>query len=84
MALCLRPLVRTTRLPRELLTACAISLNTRRFSVLNRPAPNYPGHVPLTRLERAGLTVGSAVLSYLNPYRAGIAQHSILDLFIMY
>ncbi|RVX72773.1 Ubiquinone biosynthesis protein coq4, mitochondrial [Exophiala mesophila] len=41
----------------------------RPFSVLNRPPPNYPGHVPLTRLERLGLAVGSAVTSLIDPYR---------------
>ncbi|PQE13441.1 putative Ubiquinone biosynthesis mitochondrial protein [Rutstroemia sp. NJR-2017a WRK4] len=60
------------RLPRELLTACSISIATRSFSVLNRPPPNYPGHVPLTPLERGGLAVGSAVMSLINPYRADL------------
>ena len=41
----------------------------RSFSVLNRPPPNYPGHVPLTSLERVGLAVGSAVTSLIDPYR---------------
>ncbi len=58
-------------LPRELLVACTLSVHSRRFSVLNRPPPNYPGHVPLTRIEKAGLALGSAVMSLLNPYRGG-------------
>jgi ubiquinone biosynthesis protein COQ4 len=41
----------------------------RNFSVLNRPPPNYPGHVPLTAVERVGLAVGSAFASLINPYR---------------
>ncbi|KAK6387251.1 Ubiquinone biosynthesis protein [Exophiala oligosperma] len=41
----------------------------RAFSVLNRPPSNYPGHVPLTGVERLGLAVGSAITSLLNPYR---------------
>ncbi|KAJ9625341.1 Ubiquinone biosynthesis protein [Knufia peltigerae] len=41
----------------------------RAFSVLNRPPSNYPGHVPLTGVERVGLAVGSAITSLLNPYR---------------
>jgi ubiquinone biosynthesis protein COQ4 len=41
----------------------------RSFSILNRPPPNYPGHVPLTSVERVGLAVGSAVTSLLDPYR---------------
>jgi ubiquinone biosynthesis protein COQ4 len=45
------------------------STHKRNFSVLNRPGPNYPGHVPLTSIERVGLAVGSAVASLINPYR---------------
>ncbi|KAK8122290.1 coenzyme Q biosynthesis protein Coq4 [Apiospora sp. TS-2023a] len=44
----------------------------RSFSVLNRPPPNYPGHVPLTRIERAALALGSGVLSLANPYRGDL------------
>lgn len=44
----------------------------RSFSVLNRPPPNYPGHVPLTRLERGALAIGSAIGSLVNPYRADL------------
>ncbi|RKF65197.1 Ubiquinone biosynthesis protein coq4, mitochondrial [Erysiphe neolycopersici] len=43
----------------------------RLFGVLNRPPPNYPGHVPLTYLEKTGLAVGSAVISLFNPRRGG-------------
>ncbi|EXJ91134.1 hypothetical protein A1O1_04243 [Capronia coronata CBS 617.96] len=51
-------------------TTSPSSLPARRsFSILNRPPPNYPGHVPLTRVERLGLAVGSAITSLLNPYR---------------
>ncbi|OTA98439.1 hypothetical protein M426DRAFT_325977 [Hypoxylon sp. CI-4A] len=42
---------------------------SRHFSVLNRPPPNYPGHVPLTKIERAALAVGSGVMSFIDPYR---------------
>jgi len=50
--------------------ACASSnASPRPFSSLNRPPPNYAGHVPLTRLERAGLAIGSATMSLVNPYR---------------
>lgn len=45
------------------------SLRARCFSVLNRPTPNYPGHVPLTWLERGALALGSAFGSLRNPYR---------------
>lgn len=43
----------------------------RPFSVLNRPPPNYPGHVPLTTIERGALALGSAIGSLINPRRAG-------------
>ncbi|TVY28850.1 Ubiquinone biosynthesis protein coq4, mitochondrial [Lachnellula hyalina] len=72
MALFLRQSPLRTRLPAELLTACTICLNSRSFGVLNRPPPNYEGHVPLTRVERAGLAVGSAVMSWLNPRRGDL------------
>ncbi|ORY60521.1 coenzyme Q biosynthesis protein Coq4 [Pseudomassariella vexata] len=42
------------------------------FSVLNRPPPNYPGHVPLTRLERAALALGSGILSLRDPHRGDL------------
>ncbi|KAL3954955.1 hypothetical protein ACCO45_010518, partial [Purpureocillium lilacinum] len=45
------------------------SSSTRRFSALNRPEPNYPGHVPLTRVERLGMAVGASVMSFFDPYR---------------
>jgi ubiquinone biosynthesis protein COQ4 len=53
----------------------ALPLATNRtFSVLNRPPPNYEGHVPLTRIERAGLAAGSALWSFFDPTRAGNAS----------
>ncbi|EEA19582.1 Ubiquinone biosynthesis protein [Talaromyces marneffei ATCC 18224] len=42
---------------------------SRNFSALNRPLPNYPGHVPLNRIERGVLAIGSAFGSLINPYR---------------
>ncbi len=39
--------------------------------MLNRPAPKYRGHVPLSMAERVGLAIGSAASSILNPRRAG-------------
>lgn len=72
MSLSPRLYTQVSRLPRELLTACSITLATRSFSVQHRPAPNYPGHVPLTSIERGGLAVGSAVMAFFNPYRAGM------------
>ncbi|KAM3526309.1 hypothetical protein MY4038_006865 [Beauveria bassiana] len=49
--------------------ACGGVSSPRAFSVLNRPPPNYEGHVPLTQIERAGLALGSGVMSLINPYR---------------
>ncbi|KAI0162055.1 ubiquinone biosynthesis protein Coq4 [Xylariaceae sp. FL1272] len=42
---------------------------TNDRDLLNRPPPNYPGHVPLTRLERLGLAVGSSLWSFFDPTR---------------
>ncbi|KAK7718709.1 Ubiquinone biosynthesis protein [Diaporthe eres] len=50
----------------------ATSSSKRPFSVLNRPPPNYPGHVPLTHVERAGLAIGSGIMSLVNPYRGDL------------
>lgn len=64
-----------TRLLRSAVCAsCASSTasstsSRRNFSVFDRPAPNYPGHVPLTKIERAGLAVGASVMSFFDPYR---------------
>jgi ubiquinone biosynthesis protein COQ4 len=56
---------------RSLTTKPTVSCTLRPFSVLNRPPPNYPGHVPLTTIERGALAVGSALGSLINPRRAG-------------
>lgn len=56
----------------EQLIVAAVANTPRNFSVLKRPHPKYASHVPLTGLERAGLAVGSAVVSFFNPYRAGM------------
>lgn len=52
--------------------AICTSSTLRPFSVLSRPPPNYPGHVPLTLIERGALAMGSAVGSLINPRRAGM------------
>ncbi|KAF2440794.1 coenzyme Q biosynthesis protein-like protein Coq4 [Karstenula rhodostoma CBS 690.94] len=44
----------------------------RCFSVLNRPLPNYEGHIPLTRTERLGLALGSGLMSFLDPRRGDL------------
>ncbi|CAJ2504517.1 Uu.00g119110.m01.CDS01 [Anthostomella pinea] len=54
-------------------TRCISPATSRRpFSVLNRPPPNYPGHIPLTRIERAALAVGSGVISFFDPRRGDL------------
>lgn len=52
-------------------SSSSLSDTRRPFSVLKRPPPNYPVHVPLTGLERVGLAIGSGIGSFLNPYRGG-------------
>ncbi|KAK6334272.1 Ubiquinone biosynthesis protein [Orbilia blumenaviensis] len=46
--------------------------NNRTFSVLHRPPPNYPGHVPLKLPERLFLAAGSAIMSFLDPRRGDL------------
>ncbi|KAM7183436.1 Coq4 domain containing protein [Rhypophila sp. PSN 637] len=50
----------------------SITTTKREFSILNRPPPNYPGHVPLTRLEKAGLAIGSGLMSLRDPRRGDL------------
>ncbi len=50
----------------------AVPTTRRGFSVLHRPPPNYPGHIPLTTLERAGLAIGSGLISLFNPRRGDL------------
>ncbi|RAR07447.1 ubiquinone biosynthesis protein coq4, mitochondrial [Stemphylium lycopersici] len=47
-------------------------VHPRSFSVLNRPRPNYEGHIPLTRIERLGLALGSGLGSFLDPRKADL------------
>ncbi|KAF2021585.1 ubiquinone biosynthesis protein COQ4, mitochondrial [Aaosphaeria arxii CBS 175.79] len=49
-----------------------LPVSYRSFSVLQRPPPNYEGHIPLTKLERLGLATGSGLLSFLDPRRADL------------
>jgi ubiquinone biosynthesis protein COQ4 len=64
----LQKLVATTAVPRR-------SIEARCFSVLNRPTPNYEGHIPLTVAERLGLALGSGLGSFLDPRRGGNYTH---------
>ncbi|KAB2107974.1 Ubiquinone biosynthesis protein [Alternaria gaisen] len=45
---------------------------SRCFSILNRPPPKYEGHIPLTRVERLGLAIGSGLGSFLDPRRGDL------------
>ncbi|KAK4194310.1 coenzyme Q biosynthesis protein Coq4-domain-containing protein [Triangularia verruculosa] len=42
------------------------------FSSLTRPPPNYPGHVPLSFVEKAALAIGSGLISLKNPRRGDL------------
>jgi ubiquinone biosynthesis protein COQ4 len=59
-----------TRTPRSIPLLPAATIRT--FSVLSRPPPNYPGHIPLTVPERVALGVGSALICFFNPRRADL------------
>ena len=50
--------------------------STRVFSVLNRPPPNYEGHVPLNVFEKGALAAGSAIMSLINPRRGGTSDEA--------
>lgn len=52
--------------------ACTSTPSSRPFSVLNRPPPNYEGHVPLTKIEKGALALGAGIWSLLSPYRADL------------
>ncbi|KAK2764766.1 coenzyme Q biosynthesis protein Coq4 [Colletotrichum kahawae] len=53
-------------------TTTTTTPSSRPFSVLNRPPPNYDGHVPLNRIEKASLAIGAGIWSLLSPYRADL------------
>lgn len=59
---------------------------SRRFSVLNRPPPNYKGHIPLNGFERCALAAGSAITSLVNPRRGGrsILLFEVCSMYIDY
>ncbi|PGH26717.1 ubiquinone biosynthesis protein COQ4, mitochondrial [Polytolypa hystricis UAMH7299] len=64
--------LRTCRLSSSPLLSRISSLSRNHFSMLNRPPPNYPGHISLTKVERGALAIGSAVGSLLNPRRGDL------------
>lgn len=51
-------------------SALLVPKDSKTFSVLNRPKPNYPGHVPLNKIERLITAVGSGFISLYDPRRA--------------
>ncbi|KAF2820059.1 ubiquinone biosynthesis protein COQ4, mitochondrial [Ophiobolus disseminans] len=69
--------VRASQL-QKLTTTCSTclrphrQLNARCFSILNRPPPNYEGHLPLTVTERLGLALGSGLGSFIDPRRGDL------------
>ncbi|KAI9733380.1 MAG: Ubiquinone biosynthesis protein [Cirrosporium novae-zelandiae] len=63
----LPPVLNCSRRGLPLLYTCV-----RQFSVLNRPPPNYEGHVPLTPIERVGLAIGSSLAALINPRRGDL------------
>ncbi|KAK4461397.1 ubiquinone biosynthesis protein COQ4, mitochondrial [Cladorrhinum samala] len=57
------------------LAVAALAQSPRRpfsFSSLTRPPPNYPGHVPLSRIEKAALAIGSGLMSLRDPRRGDL------------
>ncbi|KAK6524282.1 Ubiquinone biosynthesis protein [Orbilia ellipsospora] len=70
-SICARCLTRsrTSQISR---TSIASNHQRRPFSVLHRPPPNYPNHVPLKLPERLFLAAGSALISFLDPRRGDL------------
>lgn len=72
---CFRPST-TTTIPLSTttnpLSTTPLPNQRKHFSVLNRPRPNYDGHIPLTIIERIGLAFGSALGSFLDPRRGDL------------
>ncbi|KAK4192595.1 putative ubiquinone biosynthesis protein coq-4 [Podospora australis] len=56
------------------LTVSAVTAQRRDFSLssLKRPPPNYPGHVPLSTIEKAALAIGSGIMSLRDPRRGDL------------
>jgi hypothetical protein len=49
-------------------------------SLLHR-SPTYPGHIPLNAFENAFLTVGSALMAFMDPRRGGRHFNNGLECF---
>ncbi|RNJ60945.1 Ubiquinone biosynthesis protein [Verticillium nonalfalfae] len=71
-SVCRAPSARHARHVVRAATCASCSSAPRPFSVLNRPPPNYPGHVPLTTIERASLAIGSGLMSLVDPRRGDL------------
>jgi ubiquinone biosynthesis protein COQ4 len=79
LMIALRSLNYTSHGIQSLPCLCILNQTSRQFSVLNRPPPNYPGHIPLTKVERIALAVGSAIGSLIDPRRGGESLRFLLQ-----
>ncbi|EEY15918.1 COQ4 [Verticillium alfalfae VaMs.102] len=76
-SVCRAPSARHARHVVRAATCASCSSAPRPFSVLNRPPPNYPGHVPLTTIERASLAIGSGLMSLVDPRRGVFPNNTV-------
>ena len=60
----------SSNLSRNHRTLIPASRTFRTSSLLHR-SPAYPGHIPLNTFENAFLTVGSALMAFMDPRRGG-------------
>ncbi|KAL1837426.1 hypothetical protein VTJ49DRAFT_3797 [Mycothermus thermophilus] len=65
-------LIARNPLPQHAAAALTTAQNRRPFSFssLTRPPPNYPGHVPLSAIERAALAIGSDLIAIFSEVTA--------------
>ncbi|KAK3363596.1 ubiquinone biosynthesis protein coq4, mitochondrial [Lasiosphaeria hispida] len=63
---------RSVHAPRPSLAVLSLPASSTRQYTPSRPPPNYPGHVPLNRLEKAALAIGSGLMSLRDPRRGDL------------
>lgn len=81
MVFLLHPTMSVLRaLPRSLAARPYLSIQSRFINT----TPAYPGHIPLNSFENAFLAVGSAVMSLMDPYRAGACTRSLCKILYSY
>ncbi|KAF8454769.1 coenzyme Q biosynthesis protein Coq4-domain-containing protein [Terfezia claveryi] len=68
----LLPLLRPPPPPIAPVAPPAPSPPRRPFSVLSRPPPSYPGHIPINSFEKTFLAFTSLLGSFLNPRRGDL------------